>query len=257
MKRRGLLFVILCALLAVGLLLPVSGAAQPPEQTVFDRADLLTAQEEANLNSLAQQKCAQANCAFYVATHRVPVGVSSYSSKYIGEDFLEDHGLSENGEIVLLIITLDRGVYYYDLYLYGDAWDRVNSKERDYILDDDDVYDNIKGGQLEAGVSAYLNLSAQAYAGRLGVSYGIIIFVTLCISLLIAFLACFGVYQSYKAKKKSVDYPLDQFAKLKLTDHSDVFAGSFVTRRVIQSGSGGRGGGGSSHGGGGGHAGGR
>jgi hypothetical protein len=54
-----------------------------------------------------------------------------------------------------------------------------------------------------------------------------------------------------------VDYPLDQFAKLKLTGESDSFIGSFVTKRVIQSGSGGSRGGGSSHGGGGGHAGGR
>jgi hypothetical protein len=64
------------------------------------------------------------------------------------------------------------------------------------------------------------------------------------------------VYASYKAKKKSVDYPLDQFAKLELTSQDDVFVGSFVTKRVIQS-SGGGGGGGSSRGGGGGHAGGR
>jgi len=257
LKRRGLFCIILCVLLTAGLLFPVSGAAQPPEQAVFDRANLLTDQEEANLNALARAKCEESHCAFYVATHRVPTGVSSYSGKYIGEDFLEDHGLSEDGEIILLVITLDRGVYYYDLYLYGDAWDRVNSKERDYILDDDGVYDNIKGGQLEAGVIAFFGLAGQAYAGRVGVSYAVIITVSLIISLLIAFLACFGVYQSYKAKKKSVDYPLDQFAKLKLTDHSDVFAGSFVTRRVIQSGSGGSRGGGSSHGGGSGHGGGR
>lgn len=247
----------LCFLLAAFCGFSVSAGFQPPEQLIFDSADLLTEQEEANLNALAQQKCGEVNCAFYVATYKVPTGGSSSYYRYDGEDFLYDHGLSENGNIVLLVLTLDRGIYYYDLYLYGDAWDRINSKERDYILDDDAVYDNIKGGQLEAGLKAVFDVSARAYAGRVGVSYVIIVIVTLCISLLIAFFVCLGVYQSYKAKKKSVDYPLDQFAKLKLTDHSDVFTGSFVTRRVIQSNSGGGRGGGSSHGGGRGHAGGR
>ena len=256
MKNRGLIFILLCTLLAVALLLPASAEGQDPSQRIYDRADFLSDAEEARLEALAAEKATYGGCPIYVATHSMYVE-GYYQGRYLGEKFLRDHGLSSKSDLILLVVTLDRGTYYYDLYLYGDAWDRINSKEVDYILDADGVYDNLKGGRLEAGLTAFLGLSAQGYRGRVGVSYGVIIAVTLTISLLIGFFSCLGVYYSYKAKKKSVDYPLDQFAKLELTEESDVFVGSFVTQRVIQSSSGGGRGGGSSHGGGGGHAGGR
>ena len=255
MKNRGLLFVLICALLTVALLLPASAEGQDPSQRIYDRADFLSDAEEERLEALAAEKATYGGCPIYVATHNMYVE-GYYQGRYPGEKFLRDHGLSSKSDLILLVVTLDRGTYYYDLYLYGDAWDRINSKEVDYILDADGVYDNLKGGRLEAGLTAFMGLSAQGYKGRVGASYGVIIAVTLTISLLIGFFSCLGVYHSYKAKKKSVDYPLDQFAKLELTKEEDVFVGSFVTKRVIQS-SGGGGGGGSSHGGGGGHAGGR
>ena len=255
MRTRCVLCMLLCVVLTLAAILPAS-ASQLPEQRIFDEADFLNSGEEVKLGTLAVEKASECGCPIYVATYRVPSGGSSYQYRYEGEDFLDDHGLSMQEDLILLVVTLDRGTYYYDLYLYGDAWDRINSKEVDYILDHDEVYDNLKGGLLEDGLVAFLELSAQGYAGRVGTSYGVIVTVALIISLLISFFVCLGVYKSYKAKKKSVDYPLDQFAKLKLTQESDVFTGSFVTSRVIQSSSGG-GRGGSSHGGGGGHAGGR
>ena len=91
----------------------------------------------------------------------------------------------------------------------------------------------------------------------MGASYVSIAIVAAIIALAIGIGSCVAVYMAYKKKNASVDYPLERFAQLKLTEDRDEFAGTFVTRRVIQSGSGGGYGGGSAHGGGGGHRGGR
>ena len=48
----------------------------------------------------------------------------------------------------------------------------------------------------------------------------------LLMALVIATVTCVSVKKAYSMKKKSVDYPLDQFAKLELTEESDDFLGS-------------------------------
>ena len=257
MKRRLLLFTVCMLLLGSALILPC-GATVPrtPEKVVYDRADLLTdAEEHAMSDALYDVWASMDECGFFVTTHKL---TNSYTPYYTGEDFLEDRGWSPYREnLVLLVITLDSGEYYYDMYYYGKASRVIRSQEVDFILDHDDVYHNIKSGKLVEGVSAFMTLSAAAYEGRIaGASYVVIFIVSLVIALIIGVVACAGVKGAYSMKRKSVDYPLERFAKLQLQEQKDIFTGSFVTRRVIQSNSGGSGGGGG-RGGGGGHAGGR
>ena len=254
MKRRFLVFS-LCILLLSGLWLLPCGAtsAFDLDTQVFDRGNLFTESERREINEAAQQASQSTGCLFYVITH-----VSSYNDLvYVGNDFLYENGLSYSTGAVLLIITLDHGRYYYDMYTYGDAFDRISDKEVNYILDYDDVFDNLKGGSLKEGACAFLKLSAKAYKGRVGVSYLLIGGISLAISLVIGVVACVSVKSAYSMKKKSVDYPLQKFAKLELTHQKDVFTGSFITKRIIESSSGGHGGGGGGRGGGGGHRGGR
>ncbi|MBQ8440665.1 MAG: TPM domain-containing protein [Clostridia bacterium] len=254
MKKSILMLAVLLLLPAVLLTIP---AAAEDQRVIFDNGGFLNTDTEEELTALALEKAEETGCDFYIVTHEM----RHEDDEYWGEDFLEDEGLSENADIIILIITLDDGTYYYDLYLYGDAWDKVPKRERNYLLDHDEVYDNLKGGRLKAGIIAFLNVGAELYEGE-NAGYEayeksfrvkLLIF-SLIIAAVLAFVACFGVYKSYTAKKKSVDYPLEHFAKMDLKDKEDIFAGSFVTRRVIQTNSGGGGGG---RGGGGGHGGGR
>ena len=249
----------LCIPMLIALLVLPCGAtvSRAPEKVVYDRADLLTVAEDNALNSEVLDVWASMDeCGFFVATHKMK---HSYDPYYTGEDFLSDRDFSYHEDLVILIITLDSGTYYYDMYYYGKAEWNISDKEVDYILDHDDVYKNIKSGKLVEGASAFMALAAQAYEGRIaGASYASIVMVSMIIALVIGGIACWGVWRSYKMKKKSVDYPLDRFAKMSLTDQNDVFKGAFVTKRVIQTNSGGgHGGGGGGRGGGGGHAGGR
>ena len=256
MKRRVFFLLLIVSALLVLLAVPTCALAQPPEQLVFDRAGFFTSDELETVEKVAFQACVDSeNCAFYIATHE-----SLYNDlAYVGNDFLYEHGLTYSGNIVLLVITLDHGTYYYNMYTYGNATNRIRDQEVDFILDHDDVYPNIKSGKLLEGASAFMSLAVKAYDGRIaGASYVTIVIVSFVIALIIGVVACVGVKSAYSMKKKSVDYPLNKFAKLELTDQKDVFTGSFVTKRIIDTDSGGRGGsGGGGRGGGGGHRGGR
>jgi len=260
MRKKILIIASLCLLLTVLLVLPCAAEAEE-KQVIFDNGNLLYQSTEDELSALAREKANETGCCFYVVTHDMRGGVG----EYWGEDFLAEHRLTENDDIVLLIITRDYSENYYDLYLYGDARDLIDRHEIDYILDHEDVYNHLKGGQLAQGIKAFLELGAENYLGRspecqriVNAYYIKLFLLSFAIAAVFGSIACVGVYKSYTAKKRSVDYPLEHFAKLELKGREDVFVGSFVTTRIIQTSSGGHGGrGGGGRGGGGGHAGGR
>ena len=253
MKRRLCLFAILMSLLLCLSVLPTAAAAYPAE-VVFDNAGLLTESEKVPVTQSIDNAWKKADCGFYLVTYPYDTVRAVGGREYLGEYFLQKTGLSENSDLVILILHQNGGIYYYDMFYYGDAPRKISQKEVNFILDHDDVYDNIKGGEIEPGSSAFFALAAQAYNGRVGVSYAVIATVAFIIALLIGIAACVGVKVSYSMKARSVDYPLNRFAKMELKEQNDIFAGSFVTKRIIETNSGGRGG---SRGGGGGHAGGR
>ena len=156
MKR----LLIVCVALVLLLSMAVPAFAAESKTWVYDDASLLSPQDRLSVNEAAEQAKAQAGCDFYVATYAVPLGYSSYQYRYTGEMFLYDRGLDYNTDLVLLVITLDAGQFYYNIYTYGEAMDRISTKEVNYILDDDDVFHNIKQGNLAPGCSAFLSLAA-------------------------------------------------------------------------------------------------
>ena len=203
---------------------------------------------------------------FYVVTYPMD---NSYD-RYTGDDLLSEIGASISDDIIALVITKNLIVgsytwsdpWYYDLYTYGDALTAISEKEVDRILDDGKVYNNLKfrddsEAKIE-GIEAFLDKSGQAYAGRLGAPFGKVLLIAFIIALLGAGLVCLGVVLKYNMKTKQNIYPLEHYTKMKLNDSSDVFKGSYVRKRIIQTSSGGRSGGSSGGAGGGsGHRGGR
>ena len=255
-RKRMIAFLALLLLLSFLLILPL-GAEPAISQSVYDGAMLLDRQAQNNLTAQIDSLRSETGCSFFVATHKMRTPYD----EYWGVEFLQDYGYSEQSNMIILIVTLDRETYYYDMYTYGNATRKIPDHEVDYILDQPEVFNNIKSGSLEEGISAFLSYSAKAYDGLVGPFYIRAFVISLIIALVVGGLVCLAVYNAYKAKKRSVDYPLDRFAKLELNDKQDVFAGSFVTKRVINtnngSSRGGSFGGGGGRGGGGGHRGGR
>lgn len=247
-------------LLVLGLLSVVPAAAQGERSDaqlsgVTDRDDLLSESDEQAVNRALLEASEAADvpvCAYVFASEYTYSGYE----EYWGEDFLAEHGLSKSTDLILLVVTVTSYEVYYDIYTYGDASRRINSKEIDYILDDDRVYNNLKGGRLAEGLCAYAALSGEAYAGRLGISWQLILIGSLAAGAVVALISVMSIRASYKRKNPSASYPLDRFAKLELTHKDDREIGRFVTTTVISTGGhGGRGGG--RMGGGSGHRGGR
>lgn len=249
MKKAG--WMLLLIALVVCFLMPVAADGGIP--AVTDRADLLSKSEEAALVSAVKATTGRLGCPVALVTYSDP----DPDDNYIGVDFLRENGLTMDDNLLLLIVKREKSSYYYDLYLYGVAETQITKGEVDTVLDTPEVFSNLKSGRTAEGLHAFLQVTEAEGTDddrRLNPYLATLVW-AFPLSLVIALAACIGVKIRYSMKLKSVDYPLDRYARLELTEHDDQFVGRTVTRRTIQSSSGGSSGG--SRGGGGGHAGGR
>lgn len=259
MRKMRIFAIVLLALVLCGML-PVNASEELYPAylgKVHDVDGLLTEEQEYTVNAALRQAREDAGIPICAYVFYSEIGYNGHE-KYVGDDFLAEFGLSENSPMVLLVVSVTVMEVYYDIYTYGDAYYKINEKEIDYILDDSRVYDNLKRGKITEGLCAYAELSAEAYAGRLGVSWRLILIVGLIVGAIVATLSVKSIAAGYKKKNPSQSYPLDRYATLELTRSNDRVLGKFVTTTIIASGGrGGRGGGGGRMGGGGGHRGGR
>ena len=248
-KSIALALILLC--LAACLTLPLSAAES---ERVYDPSEMLNAAETAKLEALLDQLSAEHGVEMYLATYLA----DGPHDDFYGDDYCRRVKDIKDTDAVLLVVTYEHlnDTYYYNMYTYGEANYAINDKEVNYILDDSDVYGNLKNGYICEGCEAFFPLSAQAFTGRVGVAWSVIILVSAAISAVIALVVRGSVVAAYRRKKASVDYPLDRFAKLELTHECDAYVREYTTRSYSPRSSGG-GGGGSRHGGGGGHRGGR
>ena len=250
-KSLLLLLAVLCLVACVAL--PAMGAGESTR--VYDPSGMLTDTEAADLARRMETLSAEHGVELYLATY---VAKNRYDDFY-GDDYCTRVQNLKGTDAVLLVVTFEElaNTYYYDMYTYGRANTAISQKEVDYILDSYGVYTNIKGGNVAEGVRNFFEMSAKAYDGRVGEPWIKVIGISAILAMIIALAICGGVVYSYKKKKASVDYPLDQYAKLNLTKSNDNFVREYTTRTYCPRSNGNSGGGGSRHGGGGGHRGGR
>jgi len=184
---------------------------------VFDRADMLSSDEEARVNDALRSASEEAGVDFYVG-----LGFPTESISY----FLATYNLYPDNAVILLI-EKENYTYYYEMHTNGDATDEISNSEANKILDNEDVFYSIKDGQLANGICAFASLSKNAYLTK---SYtGYIIF--LCISVLLgAIIFLVVVLVRYRTKIRGSTYPLDKFTKLELTSQRD----DFVTKNVVR-----------------------
>jgi len=159
--------------------------------------------------------------------------------------FISDLGLSYQSDSVVLEIIASGGEYYYEFYTYGSATGEIDNGEVDRILDDSDVYDNLKGGSFADGIEAFASLTAKAYCGKLQEPVWLTLLVSAIIALVIAAVPVIVITVKYKRKQKAPSYPLENYASLILdTDVCrDSFMGSRIIKTRVNTSSGGSGGG--------------
>lgn len=251
--RKTVFLCLICLLLPL-FLFPVSAARFEP---IDDRAGLLTDAEQFR-NENADE--ADANGTRYFLLTDTATNALS------GKEILARCKITEKESAAVLLVRYTGGRYYYDMYTYGDADDAFSDTDIDRILDDTEVYNNLKRGNIEAGAARWRALSAECIAEYTAkqskweatrVPRGIAI--ALAAFLLAGGIAVLCVALCYRKKVHGETYPLDRYAKLDLQVKNDRFVGSYITRVRVQSNStsGGRSSGGRSSGGGGGHRGGR
>ena len=180
------------------------------------------------------------------------VYIYKYSSSvgYVDIDRYERE-VGENFEnLVLLVISNEYGTYYYELFTKGTADTEIKDKEVNKILDNDNVYDNIKSGKLYEGIDAFVALSEKAVTGSLRNSFKSVFIPSLVISVLVAVGVAVFIVLRYRRKLHSVSYPLEKYASLSLSIANDNFINKTVTCVRVNNSNGSSGGGSRSSGGG-------
>ena len=215
---------------------------------MYDDAGFFTETTCSKIDGELARISAEGGVKIYVATSELNLYGVSYDD--LGLYFLESHGLDPDDSLILLIITRQYGTTYYDMYTYGDAEKRLKNSEINTILDDDNVYYNIKNGSIVDGVTAFANLSSQYYNDDDSVPIAPVILIGLLVGVLAAAVTCGIIIAKYKMKLVPSNYPLEHYTKLSLRNSQDVYITSSVICTTISSSSGGSGsfrGRGSSH----------
>lgn len=236
MKLKRILPLII-AFLTLFCVLSVSASAYGFER-VYDYANMISDEEET-----------ESVLARFEEKTGVKIRIITTYDQYFA---LSEVGLKSGESAIILELIRSGGVYYYELYTYGDADERILDTEVDRILDNQEVYDNLKSGNFNEGIKAFCALTEKSYLGNLQEP----VWKTVLISLVLAFIiggtvvAC--VVIKYKRKQKAPSYPLDRYARLSLDplDRRDEFMGSRIIKTRVNNSSGGGSGGGRRSGGG-------
>lgn len=226
MKSRLIAFLIFLAVLIS--LTSVNVFAS--NESIFDEANMLDSKERTEISKAISSFEDKTGLDFVLVMHRDGI-INPY--KYAKGDF------------ILLEIEQELGIYYYELYVYGSADDRIMYSESDRMLDNKLVYESIKSGNFEDGVVELLRVAEIAYMGNYQEPFWQTLLIAFAIALLVSGAICGAVIYSYKRKLKSASYPLERYARLELRSKNDIFLGSTVSKVRINTSSSGRGGGGS------------
>ncbi len=262
LTRIILVTCILGTLLAVAVL-PVAAAPDGEVKTVYDHANLFTAEQEAELTALADGYHEQIG-----DRHIVVVTTREWDSS--AEEEAGKLGFTSRSDSVYLLAIFvspyQANAYDYQPYSLGDmsrfiSDERFREIELDYFL-----FDEVKQkDDAFAGSKRFITLAGEEalqIPARRTARIWMIVGVSIVAGLVVGGVAVFLVWRSYRRKSRSASYPLEDFTRLTLAVERDIFLGKSVIRtRIPRSNGGGRGGGGGgggfSRGGGGGRSGGR
>lgn len=253
MKTKIVIFAILTLSILLSFCFAASADSEafiPSGELITDRGAFLSDSTEAELSDALRDASAACGADIRVYTYR---GWEYYD----WENYIEESEDSFDS-LVLLVIQYDVDYnFYYYLDTYGDAQCDITDKEVDRILDNPDVYNNIKSGDLKPGIIAYAELAATAVSGELRPNIAKVLTVSFIIAAIVATAVSLWIYFAYKKKLHSDSYPLEKYASLDLRVERDSFITKFVTRVRIRTSDGGGGRSGGRSGGGGSRRGGR
>ena len=254
MRKRDRIFI--APLLAVSLLFaaaPTALAAESGEQFVFDKADLLTTEEEDELNDMANNLAENFNMNFIILTTD---DVEGKEAEVYADDFYMDNGFCDDGKDGGAIYLIDMDNRRVQVETAGDMKVRYITDDRvDGIIDAG--YEDVKDGAYAAAFEAMLNATVDYIED--GVVDGKYTYnedageydyydtekeirqitlaeflIALGIALVAGGVAVSCVIGTYYLKWGAYEYPYKEKAKLKVSRKRDDFIGSHVSHRHIE-----------------------
>lgn len=216
MIKRLLTITLIAVLLLALTVVPTSASSE----YLYDPFDILAPKEEQKL-----------------ADHLYALNSQSHISYYlVVSERRSDAFRYDTGNTVVLLVEYDEEYdeYFYELFTYGDANTAISNREVNRILDDPEVYNGIKSGNILDGAYRALTLiDIAAHDNMRGDNWLLkTILTSLAISVVIASIVCGIIIYKYKKKLKSPIYPLDRYATLYLIPENsrDIFLHKTLTR---------------------------
>ena len=254
MRKRDRIFI--APLLAVSLLFaaaPTALAAESGEQFVFDKADLLTTEEEDELNDMANNLAENFNMNFIILTTD---DVEGKEAEVYADDFYMDNDFYDDGKDGGAIYLIDMDNRRVQVETAGDMKVRYITDDRvDGIIDAG--YEDVKDGAYAAAFEAMLNATVDYIED--GVVDGKYTYnedageydyydtekeirqitlaeflIALGIALVAGGVAVSCVIGTYYLKWGAYEYHYKEKAKLKVSRKRDDFIGSHVSHRHIE-----------------------
>ncbi len=237
MKKAVAILIIAIALVFGNLLVSFADSS---EKELY--GNLLSEEEKTVVRSALDKAEEETGYDVYVYVSDSIIGAS--------DALLRIFGIGEYDDAVILhIVKYSDSYYEYMLYTYGSAA-KLSDSSVDRILDETDVYRNIKSGNLAEGIVAFAEVLAEEKASSDRSALITVIIISSVIALCSGGATIGIIIYKYKKKLKSPVYPLSKYANMDLEHSSDNFLGSAVTRtRVGGSSDGSRGGSGGGGGG--------
>ena len=223
MKKLLFLLIFLVAFLCVNLVSASADSYRISDESSMLGGSLYTAEE--SLKSAYEATRVK----FFVYIHEGYVSESRMQSSF---------SISDDSDAVMLEIEKSGFTYYYELYLYGRAWDLISFEVSDEILDDPSLYSSIKAGDLSLGISIFAELCKDAILDAKKAAGARAIFIPIVIGIISGASGVGIVVYRYKKKLKAPSYPLSKYVNLNLVYSDDSFIGSNVVRTRISSSSG-------------------
>lgn len=153
---KKLLSILFAAVLCLALILPAS-AAVTDNPRVVDMADLLTDEEEADLNAKLNAYSTEQNCDIVcVTTPDLNNADFSFNGTVIdyADIYYESHGYDQDGVLVLITLENEYGNRNITFSCSGKCMKRLTDDEQNEILDD--VFYTLQNSQYYAALNSIL-----------------------------------------------------------------------------------------------------
>ena len=171
MKKRSVIASILaCSMLIVCMLsMPTIAFASGDDARIHDSYDRLTDLEELRINEAIKTAEKTVNATFIIEIY----DESKVTILPSGEKILDSFGFSTKDNVVVLVIHYhydaitemlfgESYAHNYQMYTYGIPHKEISDSEVDAILDNENVYNNIKKGNYADGIVAFVEEAVKA-----------------------------------------------------------------------------------------------